>query len=67
MTVPEENRAKTRATKDVVTKPAAESGAGSGAEEGIGEGTPTQPGQASGRTLREALDEAGIKPEDYES
>ncbi|MEU3526291.1 hypothetical protein AB0E62_20895 [Streptomyces sp. NPDC038707] len=52
MTVPEENRPKTTTTDDVIEP------AGTGKEE-------QQPG-ASGRSMREAMEEAGITPDDYE-
>ncbi|MFF6995281.1 hypothetical protein ACFY93_10030 [Streptomyces sp. NPDC008313] len=55
MTVPEENRAKTDTTDDVVGKPS-RSGAG---EHDAAAGS-------SGRTMREAMEEAGVRPEDYE-
>ena len=54
MTVPEENRQKTETTDDVVMEPA---------EEKAGKPAPTGP---SGRTMREAMEEAGIQREDYE-
>ncbi|MFD5266425.1 hypothetical protein [Streptomyces sp. NPDC058335] len=53
MTVPEENRKKTDTTDEV-----------------IGEGADTeassQPGAATGRTMREAMEEAGVRSEDYD-
>ncbi|WP_181139206.1 hypothetical protein [Streptomyces sp. Ru72] len=54
MTVPEENRKKTETTDDVVVEPA---------QEEAGKAAPTGP---SGRTMREAMEEAGIQREDYE-
>jgi hypothetical protein len=53
MTVPEENRQKTETTDDVVMEPAEEAG----------KPAPTGP---SGRTMREAMEEAGVQREDYE-
>ncbi|GGQ02295.1 hypothetical protein [Streptomyces roseolilacinus] len=51
MTVPEENRPKTTSTDDVVETPA--------------EGTRTgQENGATGRTLSEAMEEAGLSPDD---
>ncbi|WP_199835953.1 hypothetical protein [Streptomyces sp. TP-A0356] len=55
MTVPEENRPKTDTTDEVIRKPA---------EEQAGKARPGN--GASGRTLREALEEAGIEREDFE-
>jgi hypothetical protein len=52
VTVPEENRPKTTTTDDVIESPA-----GTGKEE-------QQPG-ASGRSMREAMEEAGITPDDF--
>ncbi|MFE3037866.1 hypothetical protein ACFXKY_40195 [Streptomyces canus] len=49
MTVPEENRPKTTSTDDVIETP--------------NEKTPPGDG-ATGRTMREALEEAGINPDD---
>ncbi|MGW7465989.1 hypothetical protein ACWGJT_15100 [Streptomyces xantholiticus] len=50
MTVPEENRPKTTSTDDVMETP--------------DEGTPTeQDNGATGRTMREAMDEAGLSPD----
>ncbi|MEV6177020.1 hypothetical protein ACIHAR_12100 [Streptomyces sp. NPDC052016] len=51
MTVPEENRPKTGTTDEVVAERKA-------AEEKAPGGT--------GRTVREAMEEAGIRPEDFE-
>jgi len=51
MTVPEENRPKTDTTDEVV--------------ENREEDAPKQAG-ASGRTLREALQEADVRPDDFE-
>ncbi|URM88871.1 hypothetical protein LUW75_01250 [Streptomyces sp. MRC013] len=53
MTVPEENRPKTTTTDEVVES--------TGTEDRPEE----QPG-ATGRSLREAMEEAGVKREDYE-
>ncbi|MGW8697824.1 hypothetical protein ACWGOK_12995 [Streptomyces eurythermus] len=53
MTVSEENRPKTSSTDDVIESPA-----DTGKEE-------QQPG-ASGRSMREAIEEAGITPDDFE-
>ncbi|MDH6604881.1 3-oxoacyl-(acyl-carrier-protein) synthase [Streptomyces sp. SAI-208] len=50
MTVPEENRPKTTSTDDIVETP--------------NENTQPQGDGATGRTLREALEEAGISPDD---
>ncbi|MCZ0204953.1 hypothetical protein [Streptomyces achromogenes] len=52
MTVPEENRPKTPTTDEVIESPA-----DTRSEE--------QPG-ASGRSIREAMEEAGITPDDFE-
>ncbi|GHF40003.1 MULTISPECIES: hypothetical protein [Streptomyces] len=54
MTVPEENRRKTDTTDDVLETREQRS-----AEQGRERG-------ASGRTLREAMEEAEVRPEDYE-
>jgi hypothetical protein len=54
MTVPEENRQKTRTTDDVVMEPAEEQGE-----------KPATTGP-TGRTMREAMEEAGIRREDFE-
>ncbi|MFE6338545.1 hypothetical protein ACFVP3_09770 [Streptomyces sp. NPDC057806] len=51
MTVPEENRPKTTSTDDVVRTP-----------EGLT--TSEQGNGATGRTLREAMEEAGLSPDD---
>jgi hypothetical protein len=51
MTVPEENRPKTRTTDDTVTRP---------------ENVPDEPTEEGGRTMEEALDEANVAPEDFE-
>ncbi|GGR82662.1 MULTISPECIES: hypothetical protein [Streptomyces] len=53
VTVPEENRPKTSTTDEVIESPA-----DTGKEE-------QQPG-ASGRSMREAIEEAGITPDDFE-
>ncbi|WP_187645385.1 hypothetical protein [Streptomyces sp. TRM49041] len=55
MSVPEEDRPKTETTDDVV-----ERGETSEQEKK----TPTP--QASGRTMREAVEEAGVRADDYE-
>ncbi|MEU0076171.1 hypothetical protein ABZ027_42620 [Streptomyces sp. NPDC006332] len=51
MTVPEENRPKTTSTGDVVESPGAET-------------TGVQGDGATGRTMREAMEEAGLSPDD---
>jgi hypothetical protein len=51
MTVPEENRPKTETTDEVVTDRKATAD--------------TSPG-GTGRTVREAMEEAGVRPEDFE-
>lgn len=51
MTVPEENRPKTDTTDEVVEQPP--------------EDTPRPPG-GTGRTMREALEEAHVRPDDYD-
>jgi hypothetical protein len=51
MTVPEENRPKTDTTDEVL--------------ENRREDTPKEPG-ATGRTMREAMEEAEIRPDDFE-
>ncbi|MDK1475831.1 hypothetical protein QNO07_20820 [Streptomyces sp. 549] len=50
MTVPEENRPKTQKTEDVL---------------GDAQHTPPEPQGASGRTMREALEEADVSPDDF--
>ncbi|MEW2632598.1 hypothetical protein AB0903_13275 [Streptomyces sp. NPDC048389] len=62
MTVPEENRRKTSTTDDVITRPEKIEDENRNKKE-TGRETP----DASGRTMREAMEEAGVKPEDYES
>ncbi|MEU8651574.1 hypothetical protein [Streptomyces sp. NPDC048737] len=52
MTVPEENRKKTDTTDEPI-----DAGAGSGGS--------SRPGTASGRTMREAMEEAGVRSEDH--
>ncbi|MFC9291256.1 hypothetical protein [Streptomyces sp. NPDC057052] len=52
MTVPEENRKKTDTTDGVIG-------------EGTDPGGSSRPGAASGRTMREAMEEAGVRSEDY--
>ncbi|EHN78247.1 hypothetical protein ACWDF1_03020 [Streptomyces coelicoflavus] len=54
MTVPEENRPKTDTTDDVLEQPP-----------GRREGEPRPPG-GTGRTLREALEEAHVRPDDFD-
>ncbi|GAA3889365.1 hypothetical protein [Streptomyces sedi] len=54
MTVPEENRPKTTTTDPELTDPAPE------------QGDPRETGDGTGRTLREALEEADVTPDDYE-
>ncbi|MET9765125.1 hypothetical protein ABZ016_39745 [Streptomyces sp. NPDC006372] len=51
MTVPEENRPKTQTTDEVL--------------EQHDENQPRPPG-ATGRTMREALEEAEVRPDDYD-
>ncbi|MEU2897817.1 hypothetical protein ABZ690_18645 [Streptomyces sp. NPDC006967] len=51
MTVPEENRPKTRDTDDTIEQ---------------GEDTGTRARGGTGRTMREALEEAEIRPGDYD-
>ncbi|GGX89379.1 hypothetical protein [Streptomyces minutiscleroticus] len=51
MTTPEENRPKTETTEPLLEQR---------------EGTEQQPAGATGRTLREALEEADVNPEDFE-
>ncbi|MFD5447817.1 hypothetical protein ACWDTR_23135 [Streptomyces sp. NPDC003470] len=51
MTVPEENRPKTDTTDDVLDQ--------------RDENTPRTPG-GTGRTMREALEEAHVRPDDYD-
>ncbi|MBQ0986973.1 hypothetical protein KBZ10_21145 [Streptomyces sp. F63] len=51
MTTPEENREKTTSTDDVLDASA--------------EGATERTRDGAGRTMREALEEAGISPEDY--
>ncbi|QIP83078.1 hypothetical protein GLX30_02110 [Streptomyces sp. Tu 2975] len=65
MTVPEENRPKTRTTDEVVTeKSAAAEKSATDTEQGRNEAQAER--RPSGSTMREALDDAGVKPEDYE-
>lgn len=52
MTVPEENRKKTDTTDELIGG-------------GTGSGASSRPGAASGRTMREAMEEAGVRSEDY--
>ena len=54
MTVPEENRPKTPTTDPELTDPDAE------------RRDPTETGDGTGRTLREALEEADVTPDDYQ-
>ncbi|CAL9342024.1 hypothetical protein SUDANB6_00289 [Streptomyces sp. enrichment culture] len=51
MTVPEENRPKTETTDDVL---------------GRREENESRPQGATGRTMREALEEAQVRPDDYD-
>ncbi|GHB46825.1 hypothetical protein GCM10010377_42190 [Streptomyces viridiviolaceus] len=51
MTVPEENRPKTDTTDDVLDQR---------------EESASRPQGATGRTMREALEEARVRPDDYE-
>ncbi|AIS01824.1 hypothetical protein [Streptomyces glaucescens] len=51
MTVPEENRPKTTSTDDVIETPHEKTAAG-------------QDDGATGRTMREAMEEAGLSPDD---
>lgn len=53
MTVPEENRPKTNTTGEVVA-------------DGGDEAAKHASSGATGRTVREALEEAGVSPEDFE-
>ncbi|MDQ0585722.1 hypothetical protein [Streptomyces rishiriensis] len=53
MTVPEENRPKTASTDDVLTD-----------KEAVETDTPGTVG--TGRTVKEAFEEAGVTPEDFE-
>ncbi|GAB2871757.1 hypothetical protein GCM10027074_44250 [Streptomyces deserti] len=55
MTVPEENRAKTETTDDVLENTV-------GNEQRSG----SRPPGATGRTMREALEEAEVRPDDYD-
>ncbi|MET9419798.1 MULTISPECIES: hypothetical protein [unclassified Streptomyces] len=65
MTVPEENRPKTRTTDEVVTeKSAAAEEPATEAQQG--RNAAQEERRPSGSTMREALDDAGVKPEDYE-
>jgi hypothetical protein len=60
MTVPEENRAKTDTTDEVL-----ESRRNPGSGRARDEDAQRPPG-ATGRTLREALEEARVRPDDYD-
>ncbi|MDG9719525.1 hypothetical protein [Streptomyces sp. DH24] len=60
MTVPEENRAKTDSTDEVLDDRRGRPG-GQGHDEDAG-----RPPGATGRTLREALEEAHVRPDDYD-
>lgn len=62
MTVPEENRPKTETTDETIAEAGRSAGEGEEREES-GRGRHQD---ASGRSMQEALDEAGVKPEDYE-
>ena len=53
MTVPEENRKKTDTTDEVIG-------------EGVGTEASSEPGAATGRTMRQAMEDAGVRSEDYE-
>ncbi|MDX3529266.1 hypothetical protein P1P75_23290 [Streptomyces sp. ID05-39B] len=53
MTVPEENRKKTDTTDEVIG-------------EGAGTEASSEPGAATGRTMRQAMEDAGVRSEDYE-
>ncbi len=55
MTVPEENRPKTRATEE----------AAGGPERGGRDRGREEPGRGQGSTMREALEDAEVSPEDY--
>ncbi|MEU1055809.1 hypothetical protein ABZ397_25060 [Streptomyces sp. NPDC005876] len=56
MTVPEENRPKTDTTDEVLEKTAHED------QDEHGD----RPAGATGRTMREALEEAHVRPDDYD-
>ncbi|MGW7133592.1 hypothetical protein ACWGIA_35385 [Streptomyces bobili] len=53
MTVPEENRKKTDTTDEVIG-------------EGAGTEASSEPGAATGRTMRQAMEDAGVRSEDYQ-
>lgn len=57
MTVPEENRPKTHDTDEVVERRD---------QSGTGEETRDRGAGATGRTLREALEEAEVRPDDFD-
>jgi hypothetical protein len=57
MTVPEENRAKTDTTDEVLENTTREGG-----QDDHGD----RPAGATGRTMREALEEAHVRPDDYD-
>ncbi|CAM5341145.1 hypothetical protein [Streptomyces fumanus] len=57
MTVPEENRPKTDTTDEVLEKTTREHGQDEHGDRAAG---------ATGRTLREALEEAHVRPDDYD-
>ncbi|MEU5366825.1 hypothetical protein ABZ354_25700 [Streptomyces sp. NPDC005925] len=59
MTVPEENRAKTDTTHEVLDSRRNRPGTRSDEDA-------NRPPGATGRTLREALEEARIRPDDYD-
>lgn len=61
MTVPEENRRKTGTTDDTLNAPGATREA-----RGPKEPAETREQGATGRTLREALEEAHVRPDDFE-
>ncbi|MEV6961091.1 hypothetical protein AB0M97_18215 [Streptomyces sp. NPDC051207] len=60
MTVPEENRAKTGATDEVLDGRRDRTGRQERAEDA------NRPPGGTGRTLREALEEARVRPDDYD-
>ena len=57
MTVPEENRAKTRGTDDTVERP------DTGTPGNTGDTGQREPRE--NRTMRQAIEDAGISPDDY--
>jgi hypothetical protein len=60
MTVPEENRAKTGTTDEVLDNRRNRRSGQEPAEDA------NRPAGATGRTLREALEEARVRPDDYD-